>query len=217
MSYYTRVNFYELFEVDPRASAAVIHSAYRSQLDMVSGKSLATYGLFVGDDVVAIQQRLEEAYQVLSHPEKRRAYDLETFSHSYVSPEAQSERSVGDVWPDDPADAALKMPPEDTAPESEASSESEMPSAPEHVELNHIDGPSLRAVRKRLGLTREAISARTKIAEYYLTYIEEERYGSLPPGLYLRSYLQQYAKILGIDADWMATEYLSRMESTEKG
>ncbi|MBI5136468.1 MAG: helix-turn-helix domain-containing protein [Nitrospirae bacterium] len=224
MSYYTSVNFYDLLEVDPRAGQADVHAAYLRQLDLVSGNSLATYGLFVGEDVISIRQRLEEALHVLSDPERRRAYDLRMFNHSFVSPDARADThaarpaapaahadgrearagAVTEVPAPEPAEA-------DAAPKAPAQ---HPPHAP-HVDLHHIDGPSLRAVRERRGLTLEAISARTKIAQYYLQYIEEERFARLPPVLYLRAYLKQYAQALGIDPERTVNEYLKRREAAQ--
>ncbi len=261
MSYYTHVNFYELLEVDQRASAAEVHAAYRRQLDLVSGNSLATYGMFVGEDVIAIRTKLEEAFQVLSNPEKRRAYDLKTFQRSFVSPDARQPENGRDDPVDeaveraDAADierlasesAAIVPPPaetiatqttarntdvvdhtsdrviEKTPDPARAAEQPESPAAPlsepgpdlPPVVLERVDGPSLQAAREDRGLTREAISAKTKIAEYYLQYIEEERFGSLPPGIYLRSYLKQYAEAIGADSEQVITGYLALCKAAE--
>ena len=231
MSYYTSVNFYDLFEVGPRAGQAEIEAAYQRQLDMVSGNSLATYGLFVGEDVVSIRQRLEEAHHVLSDPSRRRAYDLEMFDHSFVSPDMKPPVPTADAPPKEErtderrqtegtiADRVgdVAEPEERTSvpvakPEPVAKS-----TRPVMPELTEFDGPSLRAYREAQGLTLEAISARTKIAQYYLDYIEEERFGSLPPGIYLRSYLKQYAQAVGVNDDKLVTEYLARREAVEGG
>lgn len=66
----TEIDFYEVLEVSPAASAAVIKAAYRclTQLhhpDRHGGSGLAS----------ARQAQLNAAYATLSNPQSRRAYD----------------------------------------------------------------------------------------------------------------------------------------------
>ena len=227
MSYYTQVNYYDLLEVSPRASQGEIDDAYKRQVELISGNALATYGLFVGDDVVGIRQRIEDAHRVLSEPGRRRAYDLETFQRSYVSPGAGSAPVEAPV-PEQPAGAeAERVAAEGMAPAevveagegAEAVSEVSMvpkvdehPRAPaRHAEPGSYDGPTMRAIRELQGVDLETISANTKIAPYYLVNIEDERFGALPPAIYLRSYLKQYADAIGLDPEKTAEGYLARL------
>ncbi|MFQ5509371.1 MAG: helix-turn-helix domain-containing protein [Leptospirillia bacterium] len=243
MSHYSEAHYYDLLEITPRASATEVEDAYRRQLELLSGESLATYGLFVGEDVVAIRQRIEEAHRVLSDPVRRRAYDLSEFDHSYVSPDARAESPPpapaslqSGHAADDETDAAVDeevgavdetQTSRASAAEADAAAApavSAAPAAPlerhSHpplVELAHFDGASMRTIREQQGITLEQISARTKIAEYYFNYLEEERFSALPPAIYLRSYISQYAESIGIDPQQAVQGYMARYNEAMEG
>jgi curved DNA-binding protein CbpA len=238
VTHYRQANHYELLEVEPDATPADIEEAYKRQQELLSGETIATYGLFVGDDLLGLRQRVEDAYRVLSDPARRRAYDASGYAEPFpeVAPEPETPPELPPTPADEEAagvrqeaeappmpegaDTPPETPPESveagelaSAPEPEAapSPEAEAPEGvPVEAGAEGYDGASLRAVRERNGVTLDSISARTKIAEYYLSYIEEERFDALPPPIYLRSYLKQYAAAIGIDPDPAVENYLAR-------
>lgn len=59
-------------------------------------------------------------------------------------------------------------------------------------------GQKLKAQRERLGLTVEKLAAETRIHARYFAAIEEDRTADLPSGFFYRSFLRQYARILGL-------------------
>lgn len=244
MSYYTKGTYYDLLEVGLRASQPEIDEAYRRQMEMLNGDSLATYGLFVGEDLEEARSRVEDAYRVLSHPARRRVYDLAEFNQSFVSPGAarrgqeEDEANSGDEWDDTvahrrqgvdrevpgkgggkrsvgdgvtgtrskhPGDRGKKEP----VPEPKRLK----PREGEPLTLASFDGASMRAVREQQGMTLEDISAQSKINEFYLQCIENERFSQLPPPIYLRSYVKQYAEAIGLDAEKAAAGFLERYNS----
>jgi curved DNA-binding protein CbpA len=255
VTHYSESNYYELLDVEPAASPAEIDEAYKRQMELLSGASLATYGLFVGDDLVLARQRVEDAYRVLRDPERRRAYDDSGYAHPPPEPEAPAPpaeavaegpaQALAEAVGEAPAEArgeslwaaeafAGATPPPETpaaeAPDAPGVSGSPAPAAPAasaphappagagpeaiptdgSAALAAYDGASMRAERERRGITLAAISAQTRIAEYYLDYIEDERYDTLPPVIYLRSYVRQYAAAVGLDADRAVEGYLAR-------
>jgi len=254
--HYKEASYYDLLEVSPEADAAEVEEAYRRQMEMLSGESLATYGLFVADDVVHVRQRVEEAYRVLSDPARRGAYDasagfapetvaavaaevqgpsrvLEAGAAGPPDGVAEAPVAMADAGPGDPgaegsedrveapagpADAgpmAASMPPwpagtTDTAGPPEGTAEGEPDGEDAVPEEDRLDGPAMRAARERKGVTLSAISVRTRIAEYYLEDIEDERFDRLPPPIYLRSYIRQYAAAVGVDEERAVEAYMAR-------
>ena len=55
------------------------------------------------------------------------------------------------------------------------------------------------------------IAARSKIGVRFLEYIEEDRHGLLPAPVYLRGFLQEYARAVGLDPRRTADAYLARL------
>jgi cytoskeletal protein RodZ len=60
-------------------------------------------------------------------------------------------------------------------------------------------GQALRAARAERGLSLAELQARTKIRARYLTALEEERFGDLPPYPFSRGFVHAVATELGLD------------------
>jgi hypothetical protein len=76
-------------------------------------------------------------------------------------------------------------------------------------------GRSLQDARAGAGLDLSRISTATMIPVRYLVAMESEHFEVLPPGLYRRSFLREYAAFLGLDGDVYASEYELRFEAPE--
>jgi len=74
-----------------------------------------------------------------------------------------------------------------------------------------VTGAELRKVREARGMSLRQIAAVTKIGVRVLEYIEEDRFSFLPPAVYLRGFLTEYAKLLGLDPRRVAQAYMARM------
>ena len=67
-------------------------------------------------------------------------------------------------------------------------------------------GETLRRERLRRNLDLNEISRELKIAPYMLEAIEREQFEKLPGGVFAKSFVRQYASLLGLDADEMAAQ-----------
>jgi cytoskeletal protein RodZ len=67
----------------------------------------------------------------------------------------------------------------------------------------------------RLGQTLEAIASRTKIRQAYLLAIEEDRFDALPPPVFLRGFVREFAACLGLAGDDTARAYLLARERAQ--
>ncbi len=74
-----------------------------------------------------------------------------------------------------------------------------------------LTGPELRRLREARGLSLRHIAAVTKIGLRFLEYIEEDRFAFLPAPVYLRGFLQEYARLVGIDPRRAADAYMNRL------
>ncbi|MEX2209676.1 MAG: RodZ domain-containing protein [Patescibacteria group bacterium] len=65
----------------------------------------------------------------------------------------------------------------------------------------------IKAVRRTSRLTFEQIARETKIPQKYLKALENGRYEELPAEVYVRGFLENYAKFLGFPEDEVLTQY----------
>jgi flagellar biosynthesis protein FlhG len=174
---------HDLLEVERGATDEEIRRAYKRAKEVYGADSLCCYGLFDGAGLAALRARLEEAYDVLLDPARRRPYEISVFP---PEPGPEVERAF-----EDPGDEMRPEPPPIT-PETE------------------FTGELLRVVRESQGVDVRAISQRTKIGAAYLRGIEEEDFGRLPAPVYVRGFLVELAKFLGLDPEQVARTYVRR-------
>ena len=67
-------------------------------------------------------------------------------------------------------------------------------------------GETLRRERQRRNLDLDQISRELKISSRFLEAIEEERFDRLPAGVFAKSFVRQYATLLGLDAEDLVAE-----------
>ena len=78
----------------------------------------------------------------------------------------------------------------------------------ENVEL--FSGEVLSQIRERLGIEISDIAIATKIRAKYLESIELEKFDALPPAVYTRGFVVDYARFLQLDAEQVAKDYMGR-------
>ena len=85
-----------------------------------------------------------------------------------------------------------------------------LPEYPSECRAEHMGslGTILRREREARGMTLEEIAAKTKIGIRLLRAIESEQFEKLPGGLFNKSFVRQYARIVGVDEEIAVREYL---------
>jgi len=74
-----------------------------------------------------------------------------------------------------------------------------------------LTGADLKKIREARGMSLRHIAAVTKIGLRFLEYVEEDRFAFLPATVYLRGFLLEYARLVGIDPRRTADAYMSRL------
>ena len=74
--------------------------------------------------------------------------------------------------------------------------------------LDVFTGSNLADLRELAGLTREDMERITKVNQRHLRSIEADDYASLPVRVYVRGFIQEYARALGLDRDRVSSEFL---------
>lgn len=73
-------------------------------------------------------------------------------------------------------------------------------------------GETLRRERLRRNLELDAVSHELKISQKFLEAIEDERFDELPGGVFAKSFVRQYARMLGLDEEELAGEVQRAVE-----
>jgi len=80
-------------------------------------------------------------------------------------------------------------------------------------------GPSLGHViteaRERKGLTREQVATDAHLPPHYVKMIETDSYDQISDRLYLVPFLRRYATFLGLDAEEIASRFVSSVQHAE--
>ncbi len=192
---------YELLEVPPTASFEDIRRANRRIRDIYGAESIAISGLYDPVSLEAVHRRLDLAYTTLMDAAKRKEYDHELFPDGVPMPVSlPSQSDVSAPRPaakvDDPATLTIRPPMPEITPRTEFS------------------GPLLRQIREAIGIELREIAEKSKIGMAYLQALEGEVFNKLPAPVYVRGFLAEYARALGLDADRVKQTYLERYRAS---
>ena len=73
-------------------------------------------------------------------------------------------------------------------------------------------GAWLKKQRQARSIKLEEVAAHTKISERFLRALEEDQPEVLPAQVFVRGFLRQYAKFVGLDADQVVSSYVGQLE-----
>jgi len=219
-----QINPHEILEIAPGATRGEIERAYYLARLAYGSDSLASYSLYSPGERTAILERIERAYRLLIDEEPAaQAGDRETGGDDRAA--ERKAREGGEMRPaaaqgfgaTQPAGRrsaeAAEEPAGQPAPPSLRSREPVRPvPARAQVEVTDVPRPydahALERIRKSRGLSLEEIAAQTKISLKNLRLIESGDYTQLPPVVYLRGYLTQYAQCLRLSPSDVLADYL---------
>ena len=207
------LDYYELLEVPRDARPEEIERGYALVREAYEDESVAAYSVFDGDEAVALRERIDHAYRVLSDPEARRAYDAAFDDAAAV--DALGAAVAGDaegVEDGFGAEEARELP--------IAEEPAGRPVEPRFEGFEEVDdgedaiwdGARLRRARLLRGVELDALASVTKINPTYLRFLEEERFADLPAAVYVRGFVGAYARHLGLDANRVSRSYAARFE-----
>jgi len=193
-------NYYEIFEIPTTATREQIEQAYALAKKTYGEQSLATYSLFDSEERKEIIRKIHLAYETLSDEKRRRAYDQELLGQ--VVPQT--------VLPP-PSEPSLAA-----APIRESEPQKSISQTFEPVDIESMTGIELRQIRERRGIPLQEIASKTRINITYLEFLEKNQFRSLPPPVYLRSYVVQYARLLDLDAVRVADRILFLVDQAKR-
>lgn len=204
------LDYYQVLEVDKNATQDVIHRAYIDAKETYSNDNPALYSVFTRDEAIELVKIIDEAYRTLSNSESRRKYDLVL--------------GGGDVQEDYANESAFKdspPPPRKTQPLEKGFAKTQLSTYKVDRDFEEqlnttfdFTGTFLQQVREYKCITLEDLSDHTRISKTYLRALEAENFDSLPAAVFVRGFINQLAKIYGINEKMAADSYIERYKNT---
>ena len=77
-------------------------------------------------------------------------------------------------------------------------------------------GNAFVSAREQMGLSQREVAEELKLAWKTIESLESEDFESLPPYVFVRGYVKSYSKLVGIDADEMASKLVSFYQGIER-
>jgi DnaJ-class molecular chaperone len=200
----TRYNYYDILEIPPHCAQHEITTAYERARNTYSGDNAAIYTMFTSDEARDLLHLIEEAYSVLGNKTLRALYDEKigqkrpsadlTFEALQVESKVllnESPKRVSNIRQSYSAN-----------PEFEA----------EIKACRDWSGEMLKKVREYKNFTVEKLSETTKVSGYYINAVEAIDPKNLPAPVYVRGYVSQISKTLGLDEKIVCDSYMKKFK-----
>lgn len=215
-----RKNYYEVLEIETNANPQQIEQSYVRAKNAYSGDSVALYSLMTKDECETILGFIEEAYSVLGFPEKRREYDrLRGFNqggytpvqpveglHTYQSVESRSNSVQYEDFGSNLHEAKVSK---ISAQKKFGLEYEENPEMDARIrDSSEFTGPFLKEIREYKGVSIERMAEMTRISKTHITALENGDIPKLPADVYVRGYVYQYAKVLKLNPEAVATSFI---------
>lgn len=222
-------NYYEILEIKTDASQREITTAYLRLKNAYARNSMASYTILSDDERERILRRIEKAYLVLSSSVKRREYDLQqgvdkkkkqkTATRGAVIRRKGAGRHSGVQRVEDLYDHLRKrgegwrrVKKKTKVERYKKDAEMERRIAEQKV----YTGAFLSEVRRYKNITLEEVAEITKIGINYLRALEEEKFSEFIAPVYIRGFLAQYARVIGLDPVEVCQSYLGRIKELKE-
>ncbi|MBY0385333.1 helix-turn-helix domain-containing protein [bacterium] len=210
------INYYDILEVDPKASSFEVYQAYLKIKKTYSLRDPQMFKNFTFDEIQDLLTMIEEAYATIGNEETRMVYDAQFFK---IYPHLKSKIGNMDFSENSPT-ASFTTPhivntepqpvnvPQGLGKTSLSSYEVDETFEAQIMNQDYFDGVFLGKIRKYKKVKIEDMSQKTCISLKYLYAIEDNNYNALPAPVFTRGYIVQYCKILNIDADKVVTTFM---------
>jgi curved DNA-binding protein CbpA len=222
-------NYYEVLEVAMTASQADIHNAFQRAKSTYSQDNPALYGMFSQEEARDLMRIINEAYSVLGNQSLRKTYDDRLLRVKQTHTGTQ-QQALPDFTPPTAAAPVNTKSNVEFAVRPRETQKSDLPPGMarttfgNHYKIDEIleselssrtefDGAILQKVRVYKGINLEKMSEATRISRTYLTAVETNNYKNLPAAVYVRGFVVQIARILGLPDQKVASAYMTMFKA----
>lgn len=214
-----RQNYYDILEITENATAQEIYTAYMKAKLTYCHDSKAVLAAFSPEEAAELRQLIEEAYQVLSNTDYRNVYERRVLANTYTSTEltaeaikTASEDLFQNVQPpiieEEPVVAEAVAPAEEVLPIEESAPVKDYEFENLISAKKEWNGDDLKQVREYRRLSYDEMTDITKINPWYIAALEKMDPANLPVEVFVRGYVLQVAKALGLKEKAVADSYM---------
>lgn len=230
----TNQTYYEVLEVAPSTPHHEIVAAYQRAKEAYAPDSVALYSMFSVDEATELRNLVEEAFLTLGNPAKRKEYDAtllgKTVNSMDMLPDFEPMQEFKPKKPNPTGSSVSHNQSNYNSPiqNNEGVRQASIPDgfAKSRISVYEInknleeeiknqtayDGAFLRKIRQYKNINIDQMSKETRISRSYLAAIEAEDFDALPAPVFLRGFVVQYARILGLNENLVASSYMSRVK-----
>ncbi len=210
-------NYYEVLEVAPDATQDKIYQAYVHARETYSLSNPNLFQVFSETEALDWINVIEEAYSVIGHPNTRRNYDTEISSKGLNKGSTLSLVPTEGLTPSMPLRGLDKN-------SNEAVTAGHSTTAFSQYKVNNqvedqiknqeiFDGLFLKKIREYKNIDLTEFSKITCIAIRHLYAIENNNFSVLPAPVFVRGYVIQYCRVLGLPEDKVVTSFMSLLKN----
>lgn len=192
-------NYYEVLELSTNAAQHEITTAYDRARRTYSGDNPAIYTIFSEKEARELLKLIDEAYAVLGNKTLRTIYDQRLLGNNSVGLELSYDSILT---------ASRQNFPEPREIEIKANYKIDEAFEAEIKEKAVWLGQDLKKVRDYKGISIEKMSEKTKVNAFYITAVETMDKTNLPASVFVRGYVVQISKFLGLDEKSVTDSYM---------
>lgn len=227
-------NYYEILEVSPNASAREIQEAYKRAKATYGSDNPALYSMFTREEAKQLMNLVEEAFAVLGSASSREHYNQRFNDEPEVKENVFSEIQApsfavpaADAVPYRAEEAGhwvfeapalidegsgrvkVRAKSSGTNGKTQFGNYTIDPAVEAQIlSASEFDGAFLQQVRLYKNLTLENVSSATRISRTYLTAVENMDIKALPAPVFIRGFVSQMARVLGVEEKKAADSYM---------
>lgn len=197
---------HEVLQIPPDAPREAIEAAYEHARRLIDGDTMALYGMFDDGSADRLRKDLDAAYSTLV----RRA--MRAPAKAPVPADHARAHVEAEVSPAKPAPSLHVAPRE---PSLQAAPQTPRPAPAQPTQrrpavrtrlcgpraeplAEPLTGVLLRRLREEASATVEEVCDLTKINRRYIVALEAEDFEQLPASVYVRGFIGEYARVLGL-------------------
>lgn len=203
-----RYDYYEILELDAHAAPHEISEAYARAKQTYSGNDPAIYTIFSVTEARELLKYIEEAYLVLGHRNLKHMYDKKRAQGTVPEGDLSYQNLLSEYNLSlEKAQVSKKLEPvfeKDPAIESEIQNTVEW------------DGNKLKKVREYRKLSFQELHQMTKVSPFYIQALEEMKADQLPAAVFVRGYVNQVSKALGLNDRLVTDTYMKKFRLTNE-